>query len=185
MIARAKLLSLLTVILALSGVAIAEIEKHGHPCETGICLYWWPKLPALNGWHQDAQASERYGANALAPDGSTFKDAETVMYAKAPYKPRVPELKSIEDLIASDKKDFVENSPGLVVSETKPLTTGDGEKFRSITFFPSGQGNWEHVSYGEEGEFYLIFTISSRTKRGYEKALPAYEALIRNYKEKL
>lgn len=177
---RALLLLILSATLPVS----AEIEKLGHACETGICLYWWPKLVPIDGWHHEPGPSQKYGANALAPDGSTFIDAETVMYAKATYKPRVPEIKSLEALIENDKKDFAANVPRVVIADAKSLITGDGKKLNSVTFFPGAQGNWERVSYGEEGEFYLLFTISSRTKDGYEKALPAYEAMIRGYKEK-
>ncbi len=112
-------------------------------------------------------------------------DAEAVMYAKASYKPRVPESKSVEAMIESDKKDFREQSPGVVISEVNALVTSDGQVLRSLTFIPSEQGNWERVSYGEEGDFYLIFTVSARNKAAYEKALPAYEALIHAYREKL
>lgn len=40
------------------------------------------------------------------------------------------------------------------------------------------------ISYGEEGEFYLIFTVSSRSLNGYQAAMNAYQQLIRRYKEK-
>jgi len=163
----------------------AEIVKTGTPCQTGICLYWWPKLPAIKGWHQEVGPSQHYGANTLAPDGSTFMDAETVVYAKATYKPRVPEIKSIDALIAQDKRGFTKNIPGVVITETKPLITGDGQKLRSLTFFPTSEGNWEQTAYGEEGDFFLLFTISSRTKSGYERSLSAFEDLIHAYKKKL
>lgn len=176
---------LLLLILVSTFPVSAEIEKLGRPCETGLCLYWWPKLAPVEGWHHEPEPSQHYGANALAPEGSTFMDAETVMYAKASYKPRVPETKSLDALIENDKKEFLANVPGVVIAAAKPLTTGDGKKLKSVTFFPTAQGNWERVSYGEEGEFYLLFTISSRTKAGYERALPAYEEMIRGYKEKL
>jgi len=172
-------------LLALAAPAIGEIEKLGNPCETGICLYWWPKLPTVKGWHHEDGPSQQNATNILAPDGATFSDAETVMYAKASYKPRMPEIKTLAALIADDKKHFVENVPGVIVTEVKALRTGDGQKLRSFTFFPPGQGNWERVSYGEEGDFYLIFAVSSRTKSGYDKAMPAYEAMISGYKEKL
>jgi hypothetical protein len=176
---------LLLLILAGTFPVNAEIEKFGRPCETGLCLYWRPKLAPVEGWHHEPGPSQQYGANALAPDGSTFMDAETVMYAKAFYKPRITETKSLEALIENDKRGFLANVPGVVIANTKPLSTGDGKKLKSVTFFPTSQGNWERVSYGEEGEFYLLFTVSSRTKAGYEKALPAYEAMIRGYKERL
>jgi len=39
------------------------------------------------------------------------------------------------------------------------------------------------MSYGEEGDFYLIFVISSRTKKGFQGALKDYENFIHLYKE--
>jgi len=42
---------------------------------------------------------------------------------------------------------------------------------------------WEKVSYGEEGEFYLIFTLSSRSEQGFKAALKDYELFISRYKE--
>lgn len=174
---------LLTVLVPL--LAGAEIEKLGQPCDTGVCLYWWPKVAPVKGWHQEPGPSREYGINALAPDGATFTNAETVMYAKASYRPRVPEFRTLDDLIESDKKEFAVNVPGVAISDATRLLTGDGVELKSVTFFPRGPGNWERVSYGEEGDFYLVFTISARTQNGYEQALPAYEAMIRGYKEKL
>jgi hypothetical protein len=76
-------------------------------------------------------------------------------------------------------------APGITITETKLIVTADGKKLRSFTFFPTKQGNWERVSYGEEGEFYLVFTISSRTKMAYDRAIAAYESLVSGYREKL
>ena len=72
-----------------------------------------------------------------------------------------------------------------MIAEATALKTGDGQVVRSFTYFPPKEGNWERVSYGEEGEYYLIFTVSSRTKDGYAKAVPTYESLVQRYKEKL
>jgi hypothetical protein len=94
------------VLLLLSASASAEMEKTALSCETGMCLRWWPKLPHIEGWHQDREQSYNYRANALAPDGFTFADAETVMYATALFKPRIPETRSLEMLIANDKSSF-------------------------------------------------------------------------------
>jgi hypothetical protein len=146
-------------------------------------FHWWPKLRPLSGWHQDRELSLLYSANALAPDGFTFKNAETVMYAKAIYKPREPNVKSIKELIEKDKKDFEANVPGVLIQEAGSLFTGDGQELRSFTFFPATAGNWEHASYGKEGEFYLIFTASSRSKSGFESAARAYEKLVASYRK--
>jgi hypothetical protein len=173
-------------VVALLGVtARAEVEKLAVPCERGICLYWWPKLPELRGWHQDRDQSFNYGFNALAPDGFSFVNAQAVMYAMAEYKPRIPETKSLDMLIANDKKNFVASDPGIIVAEVGELTTGDGGKMRSLTFFPKAKGNWEQVSYGEEDDYYLIFTLSSRSKEAFDKNQSAYQQPITHYKKQL
>jgi hypothetical protein len=164
--------------------AQAEIEKIAIPGEKGMSLYWWPKLPNVAGWHQDRDSSLHYSVNALALDNAEFANTETVMYAKAIFKPRDPEIKSLEMLIARDKKDFLKNVSGVELREVKSLATADGKQFKSFVFSPKGSGNWERVTYGEEGEFFLIFTVSSRSKAGYDATESTYEKLIGLYKEK-
>src|ERR1700680_1939400 len=109
--------SLFIALLLAAPVARAEIEKVTIPGEKGMSLYWWPKLPTAAGWHQDRHHSFKYGVNALAPDGATVANAETVMYAKAVYKPREPEIKSLATLIERDKKEFLANVPGVEIQE--------------------------------------------------------------------
>jgi len=178
-----RIICVLLAAFCMSSSAYAEIEKIAIQSGKGISLYWWPKLAPVKGWHQDREYSVRYSANALAPDGFTFKDAETVMYVSALYKPRIPETKSLEALIENDRKNFEANVPGVSIQEVAPLSTADGQKLRSFTFFPAKGGNWERVSYGEEGEFYLIFTVSSRSQSGFNAVLSAYEKLAASYKK--
>ncbi len=172
-------------ILLFSMAGQAEIEKIALPCETGLCLYWWPKLPPLKGWHQDMDQSYHYGINALAPDGSSFAKAEAVIYPKASYKPRIPDTKTLETFIANDRKKFLDAVPDITIKEVNGLISGDGEKFRSFTFFPKERGNWEQVAYGEEGEYYLVFTLSSHSKEAFDRTQGAYRDLIAHYKIKL
>jgi hypothetical protein len=175
--------ALIGLLVLASSAAQAEIEKIAIPAETGFSFYWWPKLTPVAGWHHDREHSSFYSANALAPDGFTFKNAEVVMYAKAIYKPREPEVKSLDALIENDRKDFEANVPGVSIHEVAALSSSDGQKLRSFTFFPTSAGNWERVSYGEEGEFYLIFTISARSLAGFNAAVGTYEKTIAGYNQ--
>ena len=176
-------LRLLAVVLVLlSGSVNAEIEKFATPSETGIQLQWWPKVQPPAGWHFDSGSSHHFGFNAIAPDGSTFSKAKTVMYAKANYKPRVPETKSLAQLIDGDIPDFHHAYPGMAATIESPVLTADHKQFKLVTFAPSAGGNWERVAYGEETEFYLLFTVSSRTKRGLERAMPAFKAMVASYR---
>lgn len=171
-------------LLILEAAALhAEIEKIATTGSRGMEFFWWPKLEAVSGWHHERGPSLHYGANALAPDGHTFGDAETVIYARAIYKPRAPEVKSLAMLIEHDHGDFAKQSPGILIEEGAALETGDGRKLRSFAFTPANEGNWENVAYGEECDFYLVFTVSSRTKSGFLTAMPAYLELVARYKE--
>ncbi|MDX2027507.1 MAG: hypothetical protein SFW62_02605 [Alphaproteobacteria bacterium] len=182
---------ILLTIFALPFSAHAEMEKNAVMNEKGVLtLYWWPALSPPAGWHHDEDSSHHYSFNALAPDGFTFSDAETVMYVDAPYKPRVPESKTLEEFIQNDLKSFSDAS----VVKSESLTTADGQKIRTFLFSPQKEGVWERVGYGEEkalgygteeDEYFLVFTLSSHSRAGIEKAMKAYEQLVTSYKSKL
>jgi hypothetical protein len=156
----------------------ADIEKKALTSDQGLCFYWWPKLPTLKGWHHDEDQSYIQSVNALAPDGYTFVNAETVMYANAVYKPRVPESKNLNQFIVNDQKGFA----GASITETPFLVTADGQKIRTFLFLPKAKGNWEKVGYGEEGDFFLIFAISSRSRLGLQSSEKDFKKLINSYK---
>jgi hypothetical protein len=167
-----------------AGAPRAEIERTASLGDKAILVYWWPKLAVPEGWHHDRAESMSNGFNALAPDGSDFAGAETVMYANALHKPREPDLKTLESVVENDRKAFVEKNATLEVRDAEPIVSGDGHAMKSLVFAPRGKGNWERVTYGEEGEYYLIFVLSSRTEQGYERALKAYREMLGRYREK-
>ena len=175
--------TLLGILFSLPLIAVPEIEKVGQVCEKGVCLAWWPKLEPATGWHHERGPSLQNGVNVQIPDGFTFSNAETVIYAKAAYKPRIPKTTSLEAFIKNDTDEFRKDDPSIAITEVTPLKTKDGKAFESYTFFPKAKGNWEEVSYGEEGEYYLIFTISSRSHAGFLGSLPVFERYIAQYKE--
>lgn len=172
---------LLALVLLAPTLLRAKIDKEAVPSKTGLQLYWWPDLAAVKGWHHDEKASRYYAVNAEVPDGATFSNAEAVIYAKAMYKPRTPETKSLAMLIQQDRQTFLSHDPGLQVTEIPPLKTADGKILKTYTFFPEKKGNWEEVAYGEEDDFYILFVLSARSKEGFDKALGAYEEFVSKY----
>ncbi len=172
------------IIALFSMTARAEIEQTVAPCDRGTCVYRWPKLPQIKGWHQDKTQSFSSGISAWAPNGHSFVNADAVIYAIATYKPTVPETNSLVNFIAADTSRFIVSDPSISITEVKELVTGDGQKLRSFTFQPESKGSWEVVSYGEEGNYYLTFVLSSRSKDGFEKAQIAYRQLIAGYRVK-
>jgi len=97
-------------------------------------------------------------------------------------KPRVPETKSLAQLIDDDISDFHQAYPGMAVTVESPVPTADHKQLKLVTFAPSAGGNWERVAYGEDAEFYLVFTVSSRTKGGLERAMPAFKAMVASHR---
>jgi hypothetical protein len=180
---RARFSLLVGVLLLASVTAVPEIEKVGRVCGSGICPAWWPKLDSVAGWHHEDEASFANSANVQVPDGFTFATAQTVIYARALYKPRNPETTSLAVVIKDDRTEFLKESPNVEVAKVSPLKTRDGQALETYTFFPKASGSWEEVSYGEEGDFYLIFTISSRSRAGFVASLPVYERYIAQYKK--
>lgn len=178
-----KLLALFCFAL-LPLAASAQIEKYAAVCDTGICFHWWPKVPPIAGWHHDQAQSIDLGANVWVPDGSSFADAEGIIYARAIYRPGRPELDSLEKLIDNDQRYFLEHGPALTVSKNQALRTVDGRTLASFAFVPRKEGNWEHVTYAEEGDYYLIFTLSARDKASYERLMPLYTSWMEHYREK-
>jgi hypothetical protein len=180
-----------SLIFVCAFAARAEIVKTAIPnCfKDKICFYWWPKLSPLPGWHTDQRANyangDGNGVNTLVPDGSDFVNTDTVMYAQAVFKERYearnPKSKTLEAFVADDRAAIAQDHNDMKIEEAAPLTTASGQKLRSLTYFRSGE--WERVSYGEEGGYYLLFVINAQTESGYRANMPAYESLVRNYRE--
>ena len=180
-----KIPVIIPVVLVLTVCASAEMERKAITTDNGLQLFWWPILPQVKGWEQDKTASEGYGVNALVPKGESFSDSETIMYAKAHYKPQDPECDSLEELMKNDQGHFKEEDPSIHIKQLDDISDGDGKKLKAFEFAPEKEGNWEVVAYGEEGDYYLIFTMSSRKESGYRTNLQTFKELLSNYKEKL
>ncbi|MGA2563093.1 MAG: hypothetical protein ABSF96_05975 [Steroidobacteraceae bacterium] len=175
---------LIAAILTLPIHADAEIYKLAVPSDQGLKLYWWPILPTISGWQHDEGASRANSVNALVPTGQAFSSAPAVIYAKAIYKPRAPQTKSLEQVISNDRAEFEARVPGVKIEELPLVHDGDGKSIRCLSFNPPGKGNWEIVAYSEEGDYYLLFTVSARTKEALQDARAAFERLVSHYTER-
>jgi len=184
----------LALILTMAGVQTANaeiVESIGLDAKGQPCQYWWPKLPPLLGWYSDQGVNRslgKNGVNALIPSGKTFDNADTILYASATLRKRYaqdnPTSTTLKAFIADDKAHFLEEDHETLVVELKPLTTRDGQKLRSFAFFRSKAKNWERVSYGEEGGYYIVFVLNALSEEGYRKSQRDYEYLVGRYSEK-
>jgi hypothetical protein len=166
----------------------AEIYKLAIPSDQGFQFYWWPQLQVPDGWVHDEGASRATGSNMLVPKGQSFAHAPAVMYGEALYKPRVPETRSLDQLISDDRLKFQAHVPGIQILPLPALKNGDGRSLRCFSYLPprkeTGKSSWEWAAYLEEGDFYLIFVISANSEDALKTALPSFRRLIATYKEK-
>jgi len=164
----------------------AEIYKLAIPGDQGFKLYWWPQLQVPDGWVHDEGASRSTASNMLVPKDQSFARAPAVMYGKALYKPRIPETRSLDQLISDDERKFQNDLPGIVILPLPALKNGDGRSLRCFSYSPQrdSKGSWEWTAYSEEGDFYLIFVLSANSEVALKTALPTFRRLIATYKEK-
>jgi hypothetical protein len=175
---------MLTACMLLPVWSAADIEKSAVIVQNGTHLMWWPKVGAPEGWHIEKGASQANAINILAPDGANFSNATTVIYAKAIYKPRDPGVKTLQALIDRDQAEFKQHKSQPEIRESTAMTIADGTPLSTWTYFPNGKGakgNWEAVAYGEDGDYFVVFVMSSRTEQDYAANLPAFEKVVASY----
>ena len=163
---RAFLAAVLCIGVGLTAAHSEIVKTANIDCQGRLCLYWWPRLAPLPGWHSDLNVNRHYNINALTPDGFTWQNAGTVMYANAVYKKSQPGLTSLDLFITHDAKTFAQGQ-AIQTGDAAPARTGDGEKLRSLTFFRPQQQSWERVSYGEDGDYYIIFVVNAHSEAAY------------------
>jgi hypothetical protein len=166
-----------------SVAALAGIEKIALPTDAGLKLMWWPKVAPPKGWHFDQGSSYNYSFNAMAPDGSTFSKAETVMYAKADYKPRLPDTTTLQAFVNDDEAYFKNETPKIIIVHEPTLYIGQKLRCQFLYYHPAAAnpGNWEKVAYCEDGAYFLTFVVSSRTRAGLQAAIPAFRSMLSSY----
>lgn len=177
-------LATLTGVL-LATPAAAEIEKFAIPNSAGYRVYWWPRLPPLAGWTHDEPASRAHRINAYVPVGASFGEAPAVLYARALYKAHIPETRTLAELIRADRTSTLRQAPGTQVTPQPALRDGDGHPLTLVAYTPLSEGSHDLVAFGEEGEFFLVFSLSARSAEDLAAARPDFEALLAAYRVRL
>ena len=176
---------LLSILLLITSAAYGEALKPFIPAEPDMKAFWWPVYIDASGAQQESFYGLTLGKYPTAEDGALLTDIETVIYARALFKPRMPKVASLEELIEDEQRQFRSKTPGVEISVTEPVKTTDGKALMSYTYFPKESGSWERVTYSEEGDFYLLFTIRSQNQQRYQQDLESYLNYIRKYRKPL
>ena len=137
-------------------------------------------IGAPKGWITDHEAGQRHGVCCFwYPEGSTWNDAETVMYANIATKG--PGQKTLNEFMESDLADFREHNPELTyeVGEDIPLKNNRIAKLR--LFYNVNQGSSEAVAYIDEEKIIAFVVMSSKTVKGLNESLPLLRTALQSY----
>lgn len=173
------------LLLFTSLIAHGEIERNLKTEDGEVQYYWWPKLTLADGWVQDITHSYHFHANAIVPEGEVFPGAETVVYAKAIYKPMLPNVSTLEAFIGRDKASYLADIPGVVIHPADSVKTAEGKTLTSYRYEPTQEGNHERLVYGEDDKFYLVFALSSRSKEGLAQAMDDFVTMVESYRHQV
>lgn len=182
----------LVFLLFVSAASSAELYELVYPSESRFLKNIWVPVLEIDGWHQDEQHTLMLHSNIHVPDGVNYLNTNSFIHANAISKKSHPELKSISNLIDIYYEKFMPIAINAEVKEVGSIDTADGKKLLSYTVFPmpassvahTKDGLWQRVSYGEEGDFYIVFTLVGRTEAAYKSALPTYLQSLSKYSEK-
>ena len=169
---------LITFILLISSISFSQENCN---CGTIYGETFSFKLTAPSGWVLDNKSGVKQEIQAVFyKKGNTWSDAETVMYANtSPLK--MPNQKTLADLMEYDAKRFQKNYPGIKISKENKIKIND-KIFAIIKKFGSkSYGNYEAIAYIDAGKTGIMIVMSSRTKLGFERDYKQFVELIKSY----
>jgi hypothetical protein len=183
---------ILVLLLFVSTASSAELYELKYPSDSIFLKNIWVPVLKIDGWHQDKKHTLMLHSNVHVPDGTNYLNTTSFIHANAINKKQHPELISISDFINIYYKEFSSLPPNSVINEVDRIYTADGMQLLSYTVFPTSafsvahakDGLWQRVTYGEEGNFYIVFTLVARTEAAYKSALPTYLQSLSKYSEK-
>jgi hypothetical protein len=136
-------------------------------------------IAAPTGWVLDNHSGVQQGLPAvLYPEGSSWKDAATVMYPNAARRTADRKLTAF---IAEDLDRYRAAAPDLRVETLEPQALRDGRKAEIRKLTEKSLGNVEAVAYLEEPGHFILLVLSTRSEDDFAKALPAFRELLGSY----
>jgi hypothetical protein len=138
-------------------------------------------IDAPKGWVLDTHSGVSNGLHAVFyPRGSSWSKSPTVMYVAWASKKKEG-VTTLQQIIDKDAAKFKKEDPAIVITDGRPLKTGDGKTARVRLFKGDQGGNFEAVAYVDEQAGVAVLVLTSRNKAAFNRAIPAFEKLVSSY----
>jgi hypothetical protein len=175
-----KNLNATTLVLILLAVSVSGFSQKRDDGSILFGRHYSFILKEPAGWILDSEKAKSQDLQAvLYREGTSWKDAVAVMYARVIYKDETQG--SMQKVISNDIADFLKLSKESRVSDSPMITTRDKKEAIVKVFYDAANKNHESVAFIDEPKVVVILVLSSRDKVEYEKSLPAFKALVGSY----
>ena len=138
-------------------------------------------LTAPDGWVLDNKSGVNQGLFAVFyKQGESWDKAETIMYTNTASLEDNAH-RTLEQLIKYDLDNFKKKYSDIQIVDAKEIVIKG--KVVAIVKYLSGKSyrNFEAMAYINAPKTGIMIVMSSRTKKGYDDSLIAFESLVRSY----
>ena len=163
-----------TIVFAFIIVVVASVPAFSQKSDgTDGTIFLGPSyafvLKEPTGWVIDSQTAKPQHLEAvLYREGSSWKDAVAVMYARVIYKNKIQN--TVEKVITDDVTDFLKLNQESTVTDSPPLQTRFKNEAISKVFYDAANKNYEIVTFIDEPKVVVILALSSRNKGELDRA---------------
>ena len=137
-------------------------------------------IDAPEGWIIDREVGKQLGTCCVYyPRGSTWDNAETVMYPNIVTKGS--ERKTLKEFMESDLKKFREHNSAMTYEDAKDVPLEHNRVARVRLFYNVNQGSAEAVAYIDEEKVIALVVLSSKTEKALHESMAMLRSTLRTY----
>jgi len=178
---KTALLCALILLPALATIQAADLQivENGYGIVRGPGYAFTLKAPT--GWVIDAASGVEQGLPAVFyPKGAAWSESPAVAYARA--RPRTKKVNTIEETVQAAVDALrVQGNPDYSAKFFKTIKTEHGKEGIIYRCSGSKTGDIEATAYFKEKQTIDFVTLSCRSEKVFDAALPAFEELVSSY----
>jgi hypothetical protein len=174
-----KIFSVL-VVLFVATFSFAQKDSTSFLCVGSGIIY---TTTAPKGWKLDNESGKPNKLCLVAyPEKSSWENGENVVYFNASPKGKEEGSRDLDEMIIFDIAQHRKVEKKLEIKDGATISLGQKKVKTKYFFNHQKNGNFEAVGYIPEQSAVVFVVMSSRSKKGFERSLPAFKEFIRNYK---
>jgi len=133
-----------------------------------------------NGWVVDREVGKQLGGCCVFyPQGSTWDNAETVMYPNIVTKRQGQQ--SMAEFMKSDLDECRKHDPGMAWEDGEDVPLRNNRVAKMRLFYGVNGGSFEAVAYINEEKIIALVVLSSKTRKGLNQSMPLLRSALETY----